>query len=32
MSKNDAAATTQDYGYQLMHALGTISNNIWYRC
>ena len=25
--KNGAAATTQDYGYQLMHALGTISNN-----
>ena len=25
--KNDAATTTQDYGYQLMHALGTISNN-----
>ena len=23
----DRAMTTQDYGYQLMHALGTISNN-----
>ena len=23
----DRALTTQDYGYQLMHALGTISNN-----